>query len=266
MTNISWTGRTWLTQTGCDKISAGCKFCYAELISLNHQAKGTERYKNGFKLNLLGEKEIEAPLRWTERKTMVFLNSMSDTFHPEVPIWHIRKTFDVMEKTPWFTYQVLTKRPERAAEMSNQLPWPNNIWMGTSIEDKLVLHRLDALKKTGARTKFLSLEPLIGALPNLNLDGIDWVIVGGESGTSPREIKKEWVEDIQKQCAQSGTAFFFKQWGHRMHNPDWNDPTQWSNHSNYEKGGCRLNGEIFQEWPDAPEPPLPKKTRAIPLF
>ena len=266
MTKISWTGRTWLTQTGCDKVSAGCKFCYAEIMALRHQAQGNEKYKDGFKLKLLGQKELEAPLRMRKCDKMIFLNSMSDTFHPEVPDVHIRKTFDVMNRTPWFTYQVLTKRPERTVQMSERLKWTDNIWMGTSIEDDRVLHRLDALKETDAKIKFLYLEPLIGPLPNLDLDGIDWVIVGGESGAKARPIKKEWVEDIQRQCAESGTAFFFKQWGHPKYNPDPNDPTKWSNHSNYEKGGCRLNGQIVHAWPDATLPKLPKQPIATPLF
>lgn len=267
MTKISWTNRTWLTQTGCDKVSAGCKFCYAENISLRFQNEGNEKYKNGFGLTLLDQKAIEAPLRWDKVPLMVFLNSMSDTFHPQVPAVHIHRTFDVMNRTPLFTYQVLTKRPERAVDMSDRLQWSDNIWMGTSIEDNRVLHRLDTLKKTGAKLKFLSLEPLLGPLPDLDLNGIDWVIVGGESGQKTRPIKKAWVEDIQRQCDRSGTKFFFKQWGHPMYNPVGSaDPTMYKTHPHFEKGGCRLNGQIFQEWPDAPKWQKPAEPTAEALF
>ena len=267
MTKISWTDRSWLTQIGCKKVSDGCTNCYAETKALALQEEGNEKYKDGFKLKLLGIKAVDAPLRWKKTEEMVFLNTMSDTFHPDVPDGHIRRTFDVMNQTPWFRYQVLTKRPERTVQMSDRLKWTDNIWMGTTIEHQhhTVLPRLEALKQTGARIKFLSLEPLLGPLPNLDLNGIDWVIVGGESGEETRRMKKEWVEDIQQQCTANGTAFFFKQWGHPMYNPVGNsDPTVWGGNSNHAKGGCRLNGQIFQEWPDVPA--RPKERKPIPLF
>ena len=266
-TKIEWTDRTWNTQIGCHKVSAGCKFCYAEAWALRLKKEGNLKYKAGFGFKLLGRKAIEAPLRWQKREQMVFLNSMSDTFHPEVTEPHIRLTFEVMNQTPWCIYQVLTKRPERIPGMTTRCNWSDNIWMGTSIEnnDLRISYRLDALKKTDARIKFLSLEPLIGPLPNLDLDGIDWVIVGGESGKTPRQMRKEWVEDIQRQCAASGTAFFFKQWGHPKYNPaGTSDPTMYGGHPKYAKGGCQLNGQVFQEWPDVPA--RPKERKPLPLF
>lgn len=210
-TTIEWTETTWNPVTGCDKVSKGCKFCYAEVMAKRLKAMGNVRYPNGFKLTLHKDK-IDQPRKWRKGK-MVFVNSMSDLFHKDVPLDFIKGVFKTMNETPQHTYQVLTKRSERLAEISSELTWTENIWMGVSIENEKVLDRMDDLKSCGADTKFISAEPLLGPLSNMNLSGIDWVIVGGESGFTPRPIKKEWVVDIKDQCEVFGTTFFFKQWG-----------------------------------------------------
>lgn len=254
-TKIEWTDCTWNPQTGCNKISAGCKGCYALIIAKNLKAWGKEKYRNGFEFTMHGDKVIEEPLRWSKKPRRVFVNSMSDTFHEKVTEEHIMKIFAVMNKTPWNQYQVLTKRPHLIEGLTQNIEWSDNIWLGTSVEDERVVHRIDELRKAKAKVKFLSLEPLIGPLPDLDLRGIDWVIVGGESGgiKKIRQMRKEWVEDIQRQCADSGTAFFFKQWGHKNYNPDPTDPTMHKDHPHYAKGGCQLNGKVYREWPKLKE-------------
>lgn len=208
---IEWTESTWNPVTGCDKVSPGCKNCYAERMALRLQAMGQRNYVNGFELTL-HERALELPLRW-RKPQMIFVNSMSDLFHKDVPIEFIRRTFGVMRQAHWHRFQVLTKRSERLAAVSAELEWPDNVWMGVSIETDKYCFRADHLRQAGARVKFLSLEPLLGPLPSLDLSGIDWAIVGGESGPGARPMNEPWVLDIQATCAKAGVAFFFKQWG-----------------------------------------------------
>jgi protein gp37 len=208
---IEWTEATWNPLTGCTKISPGCKNCYAERLALRLQAMGQANYANGFKLTLQ-ENAIDLPLRWKKPRT-VFVNSMSDLFHKDVPTSFIRRVFEVMRNAHWHQFQVLTKRSERLSGLSPDLIWAPNIWMGVSVENQDYAYRIDHLRQTNAHIKFLSLEPLLGPLPNLNLKGIDWVIVGGESGPGARPMKPEWVREIRNQCHRAKVAFFFKQWG-----------------------------------------------------
>ncbi|SRR5579883_1084807 len=209
--SIEWTDSTWNPVTGCTKISAGCKNCYAERMAKRLYAMGSDRYRNKFKVTL-HEDLLDAPRSWKQSRT-IFVNSMSDLFHKDIPFEFIRDVFKTMEETPWHKYQILTKRSERLREFAPLLPWPDNVWMGVSVEDKRVIDRIDDLKQVPASVRFLSLEPLIGPLENLDLREIDWVIVGGESGPKARPMKKEWVESIQAQCEAAGVEFFFKQWG-----------------------------------------------------
>lgn len=208
---IEWTDATWNPVTGCSKISAGCKHCYAERLSFRLRAMGKPQYTNGFELTLQPE-ALDTPRTWT-RPRMIFVNSMSDLFHEEVGLDYASRVFAVMNECPQHTFQVLTKRPEIALAQSPYLTWSSNIWMGTSVEDSRVVHRIDALRRIPARTRFLSLEPLLGPLPKLNLSGVDWAIVGGESGPRARPMSKEWVTDLRDQCARANVPFFFKQWG-----------------------------------------------------
>jgi protein gp37 len=211
--SIEWTELTWNPTTGCSKISQGCKFCYAEVMTRRLKAMGIDKYKDGFKVRTHPE-TLRIPYTWKSSK-VVFVNSMSDLFHEDIPLDFIKQVFKVMNDNGHHIFQVLTKRAERLLEVHNKLNWTHNIWMGVSVEDKKVVNRIDFLRKTNARVKFLSCEPLIGPLEKMNLKKIDWVIVGGESGHNPRPMKPEWVLDIQQQCASSGIAFFFKQWGGR---------------------------------------------------
>jgi protein gp37 len=208
---IEWTESTWNPLTGCTKISPGCKHCYAERMAKRLRAMGQPNYKNGFQLTL-HEHALEIPLGW-KKPQMIFVNSMSDLFHKDVPLDFIHQVFDVMRRASWHTFQVLTKRSERLLELDSKLDWPDNVWMGVSIETESYTFRIDDLRRSGAQTKFLSLEPMLGALPNLDLREIDWVIVGGESGPGARPIKIEWVLDIRDQCQTAWIPFFFKQWG-----------------------------------------------------
>ncbi|HEY7119263.1 MAG TPA: phage Gp37/Gp68 family protein [Tepidisphaeraceae bacterium] len=209
--HIEWTEATWNPLTGCTKVSPGCAHCYAERLSLRLKAMGQPNYANGFQLTL-HEHMLEVPLRW-KKPQAIFVNSMSDLFHADVPEDFILRVFDVMGRAHWHRFQVLTKRPERLAELDSVLPWQPNIWMGVTVENRRFVHRIDLLRQTGAHIKFLSLEPLLGPLVNLRLDGIDWAIVGGESGPKARPIQESWVLDIRDQCRTAGVAFFFKQWG-----------------------------------------------------
>jgi protein gp37 len=209
--SIEWTEMTWNPTTGCNKLTAGCKFCYAEIMSRRLHAMGVEKYKDNFKLAIHPE-TLEIPYTWKKPK-VVFVNSMSDLFHKDVPLAYIKKVFKVMNETPQHTYQILTKRGDVLAKYDKYLKWTPNIWMGVSVEDTRVLDRIDYLRQTNAQIKFLSLEPLLSALPNLNLKKIDWVIVGGESGPKSRSMEKEWVINIKNQCNKAKVAFFFKQWG-----------------------------------------------------
>lgn len=208
---IEWTEATWNPLTGCTKISPGCKHCYAERMAKRLMSMGQANYANGFKLTLQ-EQMLELPLTWKKPRT-VFVNSMSDLFHQSVPADYIERVFQVMNKAHWHQFQVLTKRSERLSEMSRRLIWSSNIWMGVSVENQDYTFRIDHLRRTDAQVKFLSLEPLLGPLPNLNLNKIDWVIVGGESGPGARPMNPDWVKQIQVQCNQARVAFFFKQWG-----------------------------------------------------
>jgi len=210
-TGIEWTEATWNPVTGCDKISQGCKFCYAERMAKRLQAMGTERYKDGFKITLHHDL-LDLPLRWKSPR-VIFVNSMSDLFHPKVPVEFIQAVFETMQKASHHTFQVLTKRSERLRELAPLLPWPENVWMGVSVEDDQVIERIDDLRAVDAAVRFLSCEPLIGPLGTINLDGIHWVIVGGESGPGARPMQPEWVDSIQRQCKKGKVPFFFKQWG-----------------------------------------------------
>jgi protein gp37 len=229
--SIEWTEMTWNPTTGCDKISAGCKYCYAEVMTRRLMAMGIDKYKDGFKVRT-HEDSLMTPFEWKKSK-VVFVNSMSDLFHPDVPLQFIKKVFHVMNETPQHTYQVLTKRADRLFEIHEQLNWTPNIWMGVSVEDERVTHRIDFLRQTNAQTKFLSCEPLIGPLMNLNLFGIDWVIVGGESGRKARPMEEWWVWDIKQQCQEQEVLFFFKQWGG----------------TNKKKAGRELAGNTYNEMP-----------------
>jgi len=209
--HIEWTDATWNPVTGCTKISPGCKNCYAERLAIRLKAMGQANYRNGFKLTLQPQM-LELPLRWkTPRR--IFVNSMSDLFHKDVPTDYIKRVFETMNNADWHQYQVLTKRSDRVLELCGELDWSPQIWMGASVENEKYKFRIDELRKTKARVKFLSLEPLLGPLGKLELSRIDWVIVGGESGPGARAVKPEWVTEIRDQCVASGIAFFFKQWG-----------------------------------------------------
>jgi protein gp37 len=230
--SIEWTEMTWNPTTGCSKISQGCKFCYAEVMSKRLHAMRIEKYKNNFEISI-HPNELRTPYTWKKPK-VVFVNSMSDLFHEDVPLSFIREVFKVMKDNPQHVFQVLTKRADRLLEIDKELNWTHNIWMGVSVEDEKVKHRIDLLSQTSARTKFLSLEPLIGELPNMNLKNIDWVIVGGESGRTPRPMLSKWVLDIQSQCEKQDVSFFFKQWGGK----------------NKKKSGRLLNGKTYDEMPE----------------
>ncbi len=231
--HIEWTDATWNPVTGCSKISPGCRHCYAERLAVRLQAMGQRNYRNGFELTLQPQM-LELPLRWKSPKR-IFVNSMSDLFHKDVPLSYIKDVFSVMRRAHWHQYQVLTKRSERLMELSPRLEWVPQIWMGVSVENEDYLDRVDHLQKTGAHVKFLSLEPLLGPLRKLKLRGIDWVIVGGESGPAARPVDPDWVTDIRDQCGSAGVAFFFKQWGGVLK----------------KRAGRELEGRTWDEMPEA---------------
>lgn len=233
--SIEWTELTWNPTTGCSKYSNGCKYCYAEIMSKRLQAMGVEKYKDAFEVRIHPD-QLLLPYKWKTPK-IVFVNSMSDLFHNEVPADFIKRVFSIMNDNPQHVFQVLTKRAERLVELSAELVWTDNIWMGVSVEDNGVTHRVDRLRETSAHIKFLSCEPLLGPLPGLNLDGINWLIVGGESGTRPRPMREDWVFDIQRQCEEQDVKFFFKQWGGR----------------NKKAAGRLLNGRTYDDMPVIPE-------------
>lgn len=208
---IEWTDATWNPVTGCTKITRGCDNCYAARFAERWRGVPGHPYEQGFDLREWPER-LDQPARWKAPR-MIFVNSMSDLFHVDVPEPFIRDVFDVMERADWHRYQVLTKRAERVTELSDALPWPSQVWMGVSVESQDYVHRIDLLRETGAAVKFLSLEPLLGPLPSLNLDGIDWVIVGGESGPGARPMQPDWAREIRDQCIDAGVPFHFKQWG-----------------------------------------------------
>lgn len=210
-TSIEWTEATWNPVTGCSKISPGCQHCYAERMAKRLQAMGQPNYRDGFAVRT-HEHMLRLPSSWA-RPRMVFVNSMGDLFHEEVPIEFIMRVFDTMEQTPRHTYQLLTKRTDRLAEVAPLLNWPANVWMGVTVEDNERLARIDSLREVPAKVRFLSVEPLLGPLTDLNLSGVDWVIVGGESGPRARPLDPEWVLAIRDECVASSVPFFFKQWG-----------------------------------------------------
>ncbi len=210
---IEWTESTWNPTTGCTKLSAGCENCYAEVMALRLKAMGQKKYRNGFELTLHPEALAE-PYKW-KKSRMVFVNSMSDLFHQDVPIDFIRKVFQVIKENPHHIFQVLTKRADILEEYDRQdfIEWHPNLWMGVTVENTNTIGRIDYLRNTRAKVKFLSCEPLFEKLGTINLDGIDWVIVCGESGPKARPIKEEWIEDIKHQCTDYKVPFYFKQWG-----------------------------------------------------
>jgi protein gp37 len=230
-TSIEWTDATWNPVTGCTKISSGCKNCYAERLSLRLQAMGNPSYSNGFDVTL-HEDLLELPLKWKKPQN-IFVNSMSDLFHEKIPVEFIKRVFEVMRRADWHRYQILTKRSERMLELSPQLRWAPHIWMGVTVEKQAYDFRIEHLRRTGAAVKFLSLEPLLSPIFYINLDGIDWVIVGGESGPGARPMQKEWAIDIRNQCQDKGVPFFFKQWGG----------------VNKKKAGRELDGRFWNEVP-----------------
>jgi len=208
---IEWTESTWNPVTGCTKISEGCRNCYAERMALRLKAAGSPNYANGFQVTL-HEHALEIPLRWKQPRT-IFVNSMSDLFHKDVPFDFISKVFDVMRRASQHRFQILTKRSERLLKLSAGLSWPENVWMGVTVENADCTFRIDDLRQTDAAIKFISFEPLLGMIPNINLEGINWVIVGGESGPKARPMKPEWATNIRDQSLAAAVPFFFKQWG-----------------------------------------------------
>ncbi len=228
---IEWTDSTWNPVTGCTKISTGCSNCYAERMAYRLQAMDQPNYENGFKLTL-HEDAIEQPLRWKKPQN-IFVNSMSDLFHEDVPFDFIDKVFFVMRRAHWHRFQILTKRSKRLLELDHKLHWTHNIWMGVSVETSRYKSRIDNLRNTHAQIKFLSLEPLLGPLGKINFHNIDWVIVGGESGPKARPMEQSWVTDIRDQCRKENRPFFFKQWGG----------------TNKKKAGRLLEGRTWDEMP-----------------
>jgi protein gp37 len=236
--SIEWTEATWNPTTGCTKISPGCTHCYAERMAFRLQAMGQERYTNAFELTLQ-EDVVQLPLSW-KKPRLIFVNSMSDLFHANVPDDFIERCFDVMHQASQHVFQVLTKRPERAAAMSGQLPWSPNIWMGTSVENQRYTGRIDVLRRIPSIVRFLSVEPLLGPIEELRLDGVHWVIAGGESGPDARPMRPEWVRKVRDCCVNAKIPFFFKQWGAYGE-----DGVRRSKKAN----GRQLDGEVWSEMP-----------------
>lgn len=229
---IEWTETTWNPATGCTKISSGCKYCYAERIAHRLKAFGQSRYKNGFNLTL-HEDVILYPLKWKKPK-IIFVNSMSDLFHEDIPLDFIQKVFMIMNDTPQHIYQVLTKRSDRMRKLSTKLKWTSNIWMGVTVESNQYINRINDLVNTPAKIKFLSLEPLLDGIDDLMLTGVNWIIVGGESGPNARPMNPDWVASIRDRCIEEEVPFFFKQWGGK----------------NKKEAGRILEGKIWDEMPD----------------
>jgi protein gp37 len=245
--SIEWTEATWNPVTGCSHISAGCAHCYAERFALRLQAAGMPKYRNGFAVTC-HEKELLTPQRW-RKPHEVFLCSMGDLFHAEVPAEFIKRVFGVMERCPQHQFQVLTKRSKRLRAMAPMLRWPRNVWMGVTVENESTVGRVADLQAVPAAVRFLSCEPLLGNLPRLPLKGIDWVIVGGESGPGARPMREEWVLSIKRQCDRSGAAFYFKQWGGtRKH-----------------RNGRELQGRIYSEMPKYNLPSSVDPSESLPL-
>lgn len=229
---IEWTDATWNPVTGCTKVSPGCKNCYAERLAHRLQRMGNPRYTNGFELTLQRD-QVDLPLQW-KRPRRIFVNSMSDLFHAEIPDAFIQSVFRTMSRANWHVFQVLTKRAERLPVIAPKLAWPKNVWIGVSVESADYACRIDHLRKVPATIRFLSLEPLLGPLPRLNLKKIDWVIVGGESGPNHRKPDPEWIRDLRDQCVRAGVPFFFKQWGGLIS----------------KSGGRMLDGRTWDEMPE----------------
>ncbi len=229
--DIEWTGSTWNPLTGCRKISSGCLNCYAERMAKRLQAMGNSSYKNGF-LPCVHRNLFDLPLKWKNSRS-IFVNSMSDLFLDDFSDKVVQELFLVMKQAFWHTFQILTKRSARLLEINDRLEWTPNIWMGVTVESKEYLYRIDDLKRTTASTKFLSLEPLLSELPDLDLKDIDWVIVGGESGPRARFMDQEWVKGIRDQCCEQNVPFFFKQWGG----------------TNKKKAGRQLEGKFWNQVP-----------------
>ncbi|MCC6463994.1 MAG: phage Gp37/Gp68 family protein [Planctomycetes bacterium] len=228
---IEWTEATWNPVTGCDKISPGCKHCYAERMAKRLQLMGQSNYANGFAVTT-HDRALGIPLAWRRPRT-IFVNSMSDLYHKDVPAAFIRRVFDTMNEAHWHQYQVLTKRADRLAELAPELPWAPHIWQGVSVESASCTWRIDRLRETTAHIKFLSIEPLLGPIPGLDLSGIHWVIVGGESGPGARAVDPAWVREIRDQCVAADVPFFFKQWGG----------------VNKKRAGRELDGRFWSEMP-----------------
>lgn len=231
-TSIEWTQTTWNPVTGCTEVSPGCDHCYARVFAERWRGVRGHAYERGFDLQLRPERLV-LPLKW-KRPRLVFVNSMSDLFHKDVPDSYIADVFATMVKANWHIFQVLTKRPHRAARLSRVLPWPQNVWLGTSIESIAYLWRIDALRRVDASLRFLSCEPLLGSLEGIDLTGIGWVIAGGESGPGFRPPDPKWIRELRDNCVKSSTPFFFKQWGGRY-------PTT---------GGRTLDGQTWSELPE----------------
>ena len=211
LTSIEWTESTWNPVTGCTKISPGCKNCYAERLANRLKAMGQARYRNGFEVTLQRD-IVDLPLNWREPR-LIFVNSMSDLFHEEVPDNYILQVFKTMQAATWHTFQILTKRSDRLAKLASKLPWPNNVWMGVSVESSAYFFRIRDLVTVPASVRFLSIEPLLESIPRIPLRGVDWVIVGGESGPGCRPMERSWVCEIRNKCLNQHIPFFFKQWG-----------------------------------------------------
>ena len=239
---IEWTDATWNPVTGCTKISPGCKNCYAERLAFRLKEMGNPRYNNGFRITLHPD-QLDLPFRWGKPR-MIFVNSMSDLFHEAVPDDYIKKVFATMVKADWHIFQILTKRAERLAKLAPELPWPAHVWQGVSVESQPYTKRVVALQEVPATVRFLSVEPLLGRISNLPLNGVHWVIVGGESGPHHRPIKPEWVREIRKQCLTAKIPFFFKQWGGRT----------------AKSGGRTLDGRTWDQMPE------PETNRSLSFF
>ena len=255
---IEWTNVTWNPVTGCTRVSPGCDNCYAALMSFRLDNMGQSKYAGLTSLNAKGdrhfngrvnlvENSLDVPLK-LKKPRMIFVNSMSDLFHRDVPVEFIKRVFSVMNQAKQHTFQVLTKRSTRILELSEELEWADHIWLGVSVENEAVLSRVDDLVATEAKTKWLSVEPLLGPLPSLQLAGIDWVVVGGESGPKGRPMDVDWVRDIRERCVCADVPFFFKQWGHVRNNPKPCDPTAKEN-GGHAKGGRQLDGTTWNEYP-----------------
>lgn len=244
---IEWTETTWNPTTGCTKISEGCKYCYAEQWAIMQYKRGINQYSDGFKFKLAINR-LQEPLKWKKPKR-VFVNSMSDLFHDEMPLNYLKSIFDVMHKTPQHTYQILTKRQEKLNILSSELLWTNNIWLGVSIENVKTFNRIEVLKKVPAKVKFVSFEPLLEDVSSIDLSGIDWIIVGGESGRKARPIEKDWVLNLKNIAEKLNIPFFFKQWGNKQYNPDSADPTLHKSHPLHSRGGCLIDNELFRTYP-----------------